>query len=175
MTTTLVGATSPGDGRPDPLTEYKIQQLYKRPPMINDPLPIAPVDQLPDAPTPIEGWFRDAAREAWPEILFNQLVPECPIWTSEGTYRVDFALVFDYGNGNICRIGIECDGFAFHSDAKALARDRRRQLTLELLGWTIIRFSGSELFWDAPGCANRALERVQQRIRETAQMFIVGG
>lgn len=39
------------------------------------------------------------------------------------------------------RIAIEIDGFAFHSDAHAFRRDRKRQNDLVAEGWTVLRFT----------------------------------
>ncbi len=43
------------------------------------------------------------------------------------------------------RIAIEVDGFAYHSDRERFQRDRSRQNLLVSLGWTVMRFSWSDL------------------------------
>jgi very-short-patch-repair endonuclease len=43
------------------------------------------------------------------------------------------------------RLAIEFDGRAFHSDARAFQRDRRRQNDLIAAGWTVLRFTWADL------------------------------
>lgn len=75
--------------------------------------------------TPIEWNFWADARNA------NAIV--YPQWPAQG-YFIDFA-------NPVARVGIECDGAAFHKDA---ARDALRQSHLEKAGWTIYRISGRD-------------------------------
>lgn len=75
--------------------------------------------------TPIE-------RALWSDIrqLSAVLYPQYPV----GRRFVDF------GNPH-AKVAIECDGAAFHTDAKA---DKQRQAEIESLGWTVYRFTGRE-------------------------------
>jgi predicted transcriptional regulator of viral defense system len=43
------------------------------------------------------------------------------------------------------KIGIELDGYAFHSDREAFERDRRRLTELIILGWRILVFTRTQL------------------------------
>lgn len=43
------------------------------------------------------------------------------------------------------RVGIEVDGWAWHSDADRFRTDRRRQNSLVLAGWTVLRFTWDDL------------------------------
>jgi very-short-patch-repair endonuclease len=43
------------------------------------------------------------------------------------------------------RVAIEVDGWAWHSDAARFAADRRRQNTVVLAGWTVLRFTWHDL------------------------------
>jgi very-short-patch-repair endonuclease len=52
--------------------------------------------------------------------------------------RIDLAFVAR-------RIAIEVDGFAYHSDRARFQRDRSRQNLLVGLGWTVLRFTWSDL------------------------------
>jgi hypothetical protein len=75
------------------------------------------------------------------------LIPQQP-WRR---YRVDWA---------IRRIGkqlifIECDGNEFHTKPEDVARDRARDAEMTAAGIKVIRFTGSEIFNDAAGCAAR--------------------
>lgn len=53
-------------------------------------------------------------------------------------FRVDLAIVNPKAPGEYL-VGIECDGWKYHSSAVARDRDRLRQQILERLGWRIVR------------------------------------
>src|SRR5262249_2406208 len=55
-----------------------------------------------------------------------------------GGFRIDLAITDPVQRGYY-RLGIECDGAAYHSSATARDRDRLRQEVLEGLGWRICR------------------------------------
>lgn len=62
-----------------------------------------------------------------------------PVWSNGAVIAVvDVALVE-------ARIAIEIDGWAFHSDVDRFRRDRHRQNALLALGWTVLRFTWSDL------------------------------
>lgn len=51
-----------------------------------------------------------------------------------------------------------------------MARDRRNVADLEAMGWTVIRFWGSDVMWDAGACADevrRLLEKAGKGFDET--------
>jgi very-short-patch-repair endonuclease len=68
-----------------------------------------------------------------------------------GKYRLDFALPD-------VKVGIELDGYAYHSSPEAFTQDRKRERDLNLAGWRIIHFSGSEINRDANGCIQQAAQ-----------------
>jgi hypothetical protein len=84
--------------------------------------------------TPIEENFWADCREA--DLI---LYPQFP---AKG-YFIDFA-------NPVAKVGIECDGKAFHTD---VVRDMARQKALESIGWTIYRISGKDCNkdWDEDG------------------------
>lgn len=68
-----------------------------------------------------------------------------------GKYRLDFAI---WREGKPWRIAVECDGHNFHEKTKEqVARDKARERDLIFEGWTVLRFSGTEIHRDADGCA----------------------
>ena len=70
------------------------------------------------------------------------LVPQKPV----GRYRVDFAL---YPH----RLAIEIDGHDHHERTKEQAtKGKRRARDLQLAGWTVLPFSGSDVWNDPFGC-----------------------
>jgi len=58
--------------------------------------------------------------------------------------EIDFALL-------PCRIAIEVDGRAFHSDRVSFERDRQRQNLLVIRGWTVLRFTWEQIHDDSDG------------------------
>ena len=73
---------------------------------------------------------------------YGEIIPQHPI----GNYRADFAIP-------ACRIVIEVDGHDYHSSKAQLTADSKRQRDITLVGWTVIRFTGREIYADADACA----------------------
>ncbi len=62
------------------------------------------------------------------------------------------------------RLAIEVDGFEFHSSPEAFQRDRTRQNDLVALGWTVLRFTWSDVTQHPAQVAGRiraSIERLQ--------------
>jgi len=76
-----------------------------------------------------------------------RLIPQLE-WRS---YRIDWCL---HRPGKI-DIFIECDGKEFHTKPEQVARDRRRDAEITKAGIKLFRFTGSEIFRNARGCAFR--------------------
>lgn len=71
-----------------------------------------------------------------------------------GRFRVDFALL-----GEHCKIAVECDGHDFHEKTKhQAARDKSRDRELAAAGFTVLRFTGSEIWADPIACATQAVD-----------------
>ena len=86
--------------------------------------------------TPIEIYLRD-------ELIRRNIAFEPQV--KLGRFYVDFLV-----EANRQKIIVEYDGRAFHSAKKDAARDRE----LQLEGYRIIRFTGSELYHDAAHCVD---------------------
>lgn len=73
-------------------------------------------------------------------------------------YVLDFAVI-----GEAWRIAVECDGHEFHERTKEQARhDRSRDRTLAAAGWTVLRFTGSEIHRDAVACAREVMAHMRR-------------
>lgn len=71
-------------------------------------------------------------------------------------YRVDFMFLAKTVKGRIGRLAVECDGHAYHERTKEqAAKDRARDRRLQELGFTVYRFTGSEIYRDAFKCARQ--------------------
>lgn len=70
-----------------------------------------------------------------------------------GDYRVDFLLIAKDFSGDELQVVIECDGHDFHERTKEQAkRDRSRDRQLQVLGYKVFRFTGSEIWNDCAAC-----------------------
>lgn len=79
-------------------------------------------------------------------------------------YRVDFLVVIARGSA-ISTVAVECDGFNFHDRTPQLAaRDKSRDRTLLMHVDAVLRFTGSELYRDPPGCAAEAFKTAWARL-----------
>jgi very-short-patch-repair endonuclease len=77
-------------------------------------------------------------------------------------WPVDFVLkvrsAFRDVEGLVC-LAVECDGHDFHERTKEqAARDRSRDRALQAAGYTVMRFTGSELYRDPMRCVREVLE-----------------
>ena len=72
-----------------------------------------------------------------------------------GNYRVDFLV-----DGTM--IVVECDGYDQHKTKEQMSSDYKRERYLIAHGYTVIRFTGSEINGDPDGCAGELLELIQK-------------
>lgn len=111
-------------------------------------------------PAEITKWFDDECDDLSGFRTFGPhtkagLVPQVQL----GNYRVDFVVVFRewYGEAILSRanvIVVECDGHDFHERTKEqAAKDRKRDRALQAQGLSVLRYTGSELWKDAPTCS----------------------
>lgn len=68
-------------------------------------------------------------------------------------YRIDFAVPD-------LMLAIELDGEEWHDPATDIAR----QSDLEAVGWTFVRFTGSQVYWGAGKLANAVAEYMQGEV-----------
>ena len=59
------------------------------------------------------------------------------------------------------KVAIEVDGFAFHSDADAFHRDRKKQNAIALVGYQVLRFTWLDLI-EYP---ERVIAEVERAVR----------
>ncbi len=75
-------------------------------------------------------------------------------------YYIDFAIVSR-------KIAIEIDGHDYHKTIEQRTHDSKRDRALDLDGWRVIRFTGSEVRRDARACAKRATMEVSTNLIST--------
>lgn len=61
------------------------------------------------------------------------------------------------------QIVVECDGYAYHHSKEDRERDTSRDVSFALLGWHVLRFTGSQINKDSLGCALKVKEVFNQR------------
>lgn len=67
-------------------------------------------------------------------------------------YRIDWAI--ERPNGKPL-IFIECDGSEFHTRPDQITKDRVRDIQIRRAGIKLFRFTGSQIYQNAAGCALR--------------------
>jgi very-short-patch-repair endonuclease len=92
----------------------------------------------------IEQKFYDEFQECEGDLL-TELTPQVTI----GKYRVDFV----YNN-----CAIEIDGHEYHKTKSQRLYDYERERFLIKQGYVILRFTATEVYWDAKNCVREAVE-----------------
>lgn len=78
-------------------------------------------------------------------------------------WRADFVL--SCPSISTAKVIVECDGHDFHERTKEqAARDRKRDRAAQAAGYTIFRFTGSEIYRDPMACSEAALNAVVKAI-----------
>lgn len=74
-----------------------------------------------------------------------------------GRYRSDWAILDARSHGALL---VECDGAAWHSSEAQKAHDAKKDLAALDMGFVTLRFTGSQIFRDADGCAQKVYDAV---------------
>ena len=90
--------------------------------------------------SPIEKQFFLQARR-----MGLDLEPQHEVNVAGKTYRIDFIYPGK-------KIAIELDGHDYHKTKEQRTADAQRERALQSMGWTVIRFTGTEIYHDAPKC-----------------------
>lgn len=93
-----------------------------------------------------------------------------------GKYTADFAITVRFPlktePSDFINVVVECDGHDYHERTKEqAAHDKKRDIEMTMLGWSVVRFTGSQIHKDAAGCANGVLELVSKRVFERVDRF----
>lgn len=88
------------------------------------------------------------------------LTPQTIIKVDNKNYRVDFLMeiAFKYNQEyeDLISIVIECDGYDFHQKTKEqVQKDYERDRLLQMEGYYVLRFSGSEIYNDLAKCNHK--------------------
>lgn len=88
-----------------------------------------------------------------------------------GPYRVDFAIEKE-------KTAIEVDGRNYHSTVDQILKDYCRQKEIERMGWTVVRFTGSEVWNETRICVQKvrnaiALKKINLRRQEMLSLDVL--
>jgi very-short-patch-repair endonuclease len=108
-----------------------------------------------------EGWANGALTHALPYTLGAFLLVNYPV----GKYRPDFLILAD-SHGHVFRFIVEVDGHDFHERTKEqAARDKKRDRWFQSEGYSVLRFTGSEVFRDPIDCARQVSTHVMDAMQ----------
>lgn len=101
------------------------------------------------------------------------LAPQYEVRKESKHYYLDFAFFADSIDGmfNIThpefKLAIECDGHEFHERTKEqVANDNNREYDLKMMGFDVLRFSGSQIYNKPFVCAAKTLKYIIEKIGE---------
>lgn len=103
------------------------------------------------------------------------LEPQYEIMCGKKKYVVDFLVMledFTSEEPNLETIVIECDGHEFHERTKEqVRRDNERQLSLKMNGYDVVRLSGSQIYNDPMGCAEKIYRYIVVKWKKGNEML----
>ena len=77
--------------------------------------------------------------------------PQYKVQIGEKSFRLDFAFILGEVDNEVSttikKVGIECDGYKYHSSPEQFSKDRVRNRAMNLEDWTIIQYAGSEIYY----------------------------
>lgn len=99
----------------------------------------------------VDSYGRPRLRFCWASPCKSSLcIYQFPIKPKSSIYFVDFAFLSFEDDRPIC---VELDGHEFHEKNKTqVSNDKKREREIALSGWTVLRFSGSEIQKSAKNC-----------------------
>lgn len=101
---------------------------------------------------------------ASPESLQEELVVLLEPQKKIGKYRADFCLTVWDGQ-KLNKLIVECDGHDFHERTKEqAARDKARDRHFTMGGYSILRFTGSEIFKNPGACGQQVFDWCEKHL-----------
>jgi very-short-patch-repair endonuclease len=90
------------------------------------------------------------------------LTPQLEVTAEDRTYRIDFGVT---KAGKAAKLGIELDGHAFHERTPSqAAKDKQRERALIRQGFTILRFTGTEMVRNPRQCLTEVVAVIEQNV-----------
>jgi len=85
---------------------------------------------------------------------YSDLTPQFEI--GNGRYYIDLAIPSR-------KVAIECDGHEFHKTKEQRTHDAERERVLQGLGWTVVRFTGTEITRNIEKCVDDLIRIVEKQ------------
>lgn len=155
---------------PEKRTQYDQDWNRKNQSYTTKPKPEPPTWHSPSEMNELERKFFDVAIMRIPN-----LIPQYEVQTSAGKkYRLDFAKIINHNlkRNKLLKIAIELDGHDFHKTKEQRTNDTERQHNLELDGWKVIRFTGSQIYKDLNHCVDVAAKLIDKSLEDYNESII---
>jgi very-short-patch-repair endonuclease len=89
------------------------------------------------------------------------LTPQQEVTVGGQTYRIDFCITSDIADW---KLAVELDGHDFHEKTRAqAAKDKQRERALIRDGYTVVRFTGTEVVRDTAKCVSEVVALIDAR------------
>lgn len=101
-----------------------------------------------------------------PMILEMELIPQEPIECGNYNYIADFVLDFSHTDDDCnffyptlkgLKYVIELDGMEYHSNKKQVNHDYEREQHLQMEGYKVVRFTGSQIYNKPYSCVHKLM------------------
>jgi len=122
-----------------------------------------------DPRSPPEAAFYTQVCLSWPRRTAHLLKPQFPVPAGGKMYLADFAITFPWA-----RLLIEIDGREFHSSREDRQKDYRRERALIEEGWTVLRFTGVDIYHGVAYCADQVWRILRRRALEYCEICDLG-
>ena len=134
------------------------------------------VESFVGCESPIEQLLSLAITEIYPMLNIPRLIQidrienNSTVKCGSKKYRIDILIYVSYWDCEK-KFAIECDGHEFHQKTKQqVEKDNSRMRDLQEAGYTVIRFSGTEIYHEPMVCA----AKIKSIIQAPALKFIEG-
>jgi very-short-patch-repair endonuclease len=102
----------------------------------------------------------------WENGTCISIIPQWPVKTSAGNYRLDFSFRA-FTNGGWEDFDVEVDGKDYHSTIESINADHERTQALLGQGINVLRFSGEDVYHNAELVALKIVRSILKKINET--------
>jgi len=111
----------------------------------------------------------DFLYEYW--VTFEGIEPNAVQYALDNPTATEYK-TYKYTNENL-KVVVECDGHEFHQKTKQqVKKDNERQLALQMAGYEVIRFSGSQIYNEPFECIKSAYDFIEKKLGEKIEITL---
>lgn len=101
------------------------------------------------------------------QCYYTRIEPQYEVFVDDKPkYRLDFAIYASDAVTDKYKFAIECDGHEFHQKTKdQVEKDKQRERFLQQNGWTVIRFTGTEILSNPTKCTDEILKIIEATVK----------